>query len=78
MSGTADRVGELLDIESIKRMRARCARLLDTERWQDWGMTFTTDAVLDVPDAGLRSQGRAAIVEWRISLLRLERLRIDD
>ena len=53
-----------IEIEAIKRLKARYFRLLDEKRWDEWGELFTEDAELDTtqdaPDA--RASGRAGIV----------------
>lgn len=58
-----DRLQELWTVESIKRMRARVARFLDTKRWEEFGDCFTVDATLEAPEVGLRWEGRAGIVQ---------------
>lgn len=57
-----DQLQELWTIESIKRMRARVARFLDTKRWDEFGDCFTDDATLEAPEANLRWEGRTGIV----------------
>jgi hypothetical protein len=55
---------ELVQIELLKRLKARYFRLLDTKRWEAWGDLFTVDAVLEHPanrDAAL--VGRDQIVQ---------------
>jgi hypothetical protein len=52
----------LLDVEEIKRLKARYFRLMDTKSWEDWGQVFARDAVMEVPEAGLVERGREAIV----------------
>jgi hypothetical protein len=53
---------QLLDIEQIKQLKARYFRLMDTKRWDDWGLVFTKDCVMEVPEANMVNNGRAAIV----------------
>jgi hypothetical protein len=59
---------ELVAIRAIEGTKARYCRLMDTKRWDDWGMLFTELASLDVsddvtPDMGPQIiHGRAAIV----------------
>ncbi|MFF0814907.1 nuclear transport factor 2 family protein [Rhodococcus sp. NPDC003318] len=62
-----DQLQQLLAIESIKRMRASVARFLDTKRWDDFGDCFTVDATLEAPEANLRWEGRAAIVQGLVA-----------
>ena len=52
----------LLDVEEIKRLKARYFRLMDTKSWEEWGQVFARDAVMEVPEAGLVERGREAIV----------------
>jgi len=57
---------ELLAIESIKQLKARYFRLMDTKQWDRFGEVFTPDAEIDVrQDAGKAGQvrGRERIVE---------------
>ena len=55
-------VQQLLDIEQLKQLKARYFRLVDTKRWDEWGMVFATDAVLELPEGDLVFHGRDAIV----------------
>ena len=59
---TDERVQELWAIESIKKMRARVARFLDTKQWDEFGDCFTADARLEAPEAGLCWEGQTEIV----------------
>ena len=52
----------LLDIEAIKQLKARYFRFLDTKQWDDWGMVFTEDVVMEVPEAAMVNHGRAEVV----------------
>jgi hypothetical protein len=52
----------LLDIEAIKQLKARYFRLMDLKQWDDWGMVFATDCIMEVPEADLVNTGRAEIV----------------
>jgi hypothetical protein len=54
---------QLLDIEAIKRLKARYFRLMDLKQWDDWGMVFTAGCVMEVPEAGMVTTGRQSIVE---------------
>ncbi len=62
-----DDVTRLTEIESIKQLKARYFRFLDTKDWDAWQGVFTGEARMDVSDeagdAG-RVQGAAAIVEF--------------
>jgi uncharacterized protein (TIGR02246 family) len=52
-----------LEIEAIKRLKARYFRLLDTKQWAAWADLFTADATLRWGDApGDVARGRDAIV----------------
>ena len=42
---------QLLDIEAIKQLKARYFRLMDQKQWEDWGLVFATDCVMEVPEA---------------------------
>jgi hypothetical protein len=53
---------ELLDVEAIKQLKARYFRLMDQKQWDDWGMVFATDCVMEVPEAELVNNGRDEIV----------------
>jgi hypothetical protein len=53
---------QLLDIEAIKQLKARYFRLMDLKQWDEWGMVFTADCVMEVPEADLVNTGRAEIV----------------
>jgi hypothetical protein len=63
MSLDDDLLRRLLDIEEIKRLKARYFRLIDQKRWDEWGMVFTTHAVMEVPEANMVNNGRAEIVQ---------------
>jgi hypothetical protein len=52
----------LMDIEAIKKLKARYFRLMDTKQWAEFGDVFTRDAVLRGGDQEIA--GRAAIVEF--------------
>jgi hypothetical protein len=57
-----DRLHELLDIEAIKQLKARYFRLMDLKQWDDWGMVFASDCVMEVPEAEMVNTGREEIV----------------
>ncbi len=48
----ADDAATLLAIESIKRLKARYCRYLDTKDWAAWRTIFTDDFVSDTAEAG--------------------------
>jgi hypothetical protein len=50
------------DIEAIKRLKARYFRLLDTKRWDEWGLVFTADAMMELPEADAVVHSRDEIV----------------
>jgi uncharacterized protein (TIGR02246 family) len=52
----------LLDIEEIKRLKARYFRALDTKDWDEWAQVFAKDAVMEVPEADVLNRGRDTIV----------------
>jgi uncharacterized protein (TIGR02246 family) len=52
----------LVDVEEIKRLKARYFRSLDTKDWEAFGQVFALDAVLEVPEADMVEEGRDAIV----------------
>jgi len=62
MTATGDRLQELLDIEAIKQLKARYFRLMDLKQWDDWGLVFTADCVMEVPEADMVNTGRQEIV----------------
>jgi hypothetical protein len=51
-SSRIDEVAALLEIESIKQLKARYSRYLDTKDWTAWRGIFTDDFVSDTADAG--------------------------
>jgi hypothetical protein len=53
-----DSARRLLDIESIKQLKARYFRLMDTKDWKGFAAVFTQDAELDVTDDAGREKGR--------------------
>lgn len=60
--GETDSLRALLDVEAIKRLKARYFRLMDAKSWEEWGEVFAKNAVMEVPEANLVSRGRAEIV----------------
>ncbi|MGC5255672.1 nuclear transport factor 2 family protein [Gordonia sp. DT218] len=60
---TLNELEELRAVESIKLLRARVARFLDTKKWAELRDCFTEDAVLEAPEVNLRWDGRDAIVQ---------------
>lgn len=57
-----DAVRRLLDVEEIKRLKARYFRTLDRKEWDAFALVFARDAVMEVPEAGMVERGRDAIV----------------
>jgi SnoaL-like domain len=55
-------IQQLLDVEAIKQLKARYFRLMDLKQWDDWGLVFTTDCVMEVPEAEMVNHGRQEIV----------------
>jgi uncharacterized protein (TIGR02246 family) len=51
-----------LDVEAIKRLKARYFRTLDRKDWKGFGAVFARDAVMEVPEAKLVQRGPEAIV----------------
>ena len=63
MTAAADaQLQQLLDIELIKQLKARYFRLMDTKRWDDWGLVFASGCVMEVPEAEMVNNGRQEIV----------------
>jgi uncharacterized protein (TIGR02246 family) len=52
----------LVDIEDIKRLKARYFRTLDRKEWDEFGQVFSTDAHLEVPEGAVDEHGREAVV----------------
>jgi uncharacterized protein (TIGR02246 family) len=50
------------DVEAIKQLKARYFRCLDTQQWDGWANVFTADVVMEVPEAGMDTHGRAEVV----------------
>ena len=55
-------VQQLLDIEAIKQLKARYFRLMDLKQWDDWGLVFAKNCVMEVPEAEMVNTGREEIV----------------
>ncbi|MGB8504990.1 nuclear transport factor 2 family protein [Mycobacterium sp.] len=47
-----DDAAVLLEIESIKQLKARYCRYLDTNNWEAWRQIFTDDFLSDTSEAG--------------------------
>jgi len=47
-----DDATSLLEIESVKQLKARYCRLLDTKDWQAWRAIFADDFLSDTSEAG--------------------------
>lgn len=62
MSDAAEMLRRLLDVEEIKRLKARYFRTLDHQDWHGIASVFAREAVLEVPEAALVAKGREAIV----------------
>ena len=54
----------LLDIEQIKGLKARYFRAIDRKEWDAFGDVFAYDAVLEVPEVDMVTNGRDAIVAF--------------
>ena len=52
----------LVDIEEIKRLKARYFRAVDQKDWELYAQVFARDAHLEVPEGGVSEDGREAIV----------------
>ena len=62
---TLDAIRVLLDVEAIKRLKARYFRLMDEKRWEEWVEVFAEDVVVAFPDdlpGAPPVRGRAAVV----------------
>ena len=53
----------LVDIEEIKRLKARYFRAMDQKDWDLYAQVFARDAHLEVPEGGVSEDGREAIVK---------------
>ena len=52
----------LVDIEDIKRLKARYFRAVDQKDWGEFALVFARDAHLEVPEGGISEDGRDAVV----------------
>jgi len=80
---------QLVELEAIKQLKARYFRLMDTKQWLPFSQVFTDDVLVDVshdkhaPGDTIRGYGhyheeyRKEKGGWRISKLKLTRLRVD-
>jgi uncharacterized protein (TIGR02246 family) len=62
-----DQLARLVDIESIKQLKARYFRTLDTKAWDDFRLVFTPDITIDVD--GNHFEGRDTFVEQLSAIL---------
>jgi uncharacterized protein (TIGR02246 family) len=62
-----DQLARLVDIESIKQLKARYFRTLDTKAWDDFRLVFMPDIVIDVD--GNHFEGRDTFVEQLSGIL---------
>jgi uncharacterized protein (TIGR02246 family) len=60
---------ETLDIEAIKKLKARYFRFIDTKDWAGFAQVFAEDARMLVPEADVDITGRGAIAESISTLL---------
>lgn len=60
---------QMLDIESIKTLKARYFRCIDTKDWAGFAQVFAEDARMLVPEADVDITGRDAIAESISTLL---------
>jgi hypothetical protein len=51
-AAVGDDAATLLEIESIKQLKARYCRYLDTKNWEAWRGIFTDDVLSDTSEAG--------------------------
>src|SRR5215472_8799944 len=63
MTNRDELLRRLLDIEEIKRLKARYFRTLDHKDWHGFGQVYVEDAVMELPEADMTLHGRDAIVE---------------
>jgi uncharacterized protein (TIGR02246 family) len=64
-----DAVQQALDIEAIKKLKARYFRFIDTKDWAGFAQVFAEDARMLVPEADVDITGRDAIAESISTLL---------
>ncbi|MFO8101752.1 MAG: nuclear transport factor 2 family protein [Dehalococcoidia bacterium] len=61
---------KLVEIEEIKKLKARYFRLMDKKLWDEWGEVFTDDATLQYgPNPADVFEGREGIVEGLSNIL---------
>ena len=60
------KASDLVEIESIKQLKARYFRCMDEKRWKDWAQVFAEDATLDTREDASEGlvTGRDAIVAF--------------
>jgi hypothetical protein len=66
-----DRLAQLVEIEEIKRLKARYFRLMDEKRWDEWAEVFAEDFEGEVhgPHPELRFHGRDDFVSRNREIL---------
>lgn len=52
----------LIDIEDIKRLKARYFRMMDLKDWDGFAQVFALDVQFEVPEAEVSERGREAVV----------------
>jgi hypothetical protein len=57
-----DPIRDLVDIEAIKRLKARYFRCMDEKKWDEWAMVFAREVHMEVPEAAMVVDGRAEVV----------------
>ncbi|MGI9602773.1 MAG: nuclear transport factor 2 family protein [Acidimicrobiales bacterium] len=67
------------EIESIKQLKARYFRLMDTKQWDDWGECFTRDCHFDTAVEMERNglDGSLGIIDGRADLVAYMRQWVD-
>jgi hypothetical protein len=55
---------DLVELEAIKRLKYRYARLLDLKRWDELETLFVSDATASYSDGAYSFEGRDAIMEF--------------
>ena len=59
-----DEVQKLVEIEKIKRVKARYMRCLDTKDWEGMASCFTEDATSSYGDGAYSFEGRDAVMKF--------------